>query len=77
VTTTHTLTSSPNLINSSTSSAWHFCPRIASPVHQKTQNATLDSAQADKSKEVMMVDVDWRVEIIDYITGEKLPTEKK
>ena len=48
---------------------------ITSP-SKNPKTVTLDSTQADESREVMMVDVDWRVKIIDIITNEKLPTDK-
>jgi len=43
---------------------------------KKPTTATLDFAQADENWEVMMADIDWRVEIIDFITDEKLPIDK-
>ena len=32
--------------------------------------------KAEPSREVIMLDVDWRVDIIDYILNEKLPSNK-
>jgi len=41
-----------------------------------SKNTTTDPAQAEPSQEVIMLDVDWRVDIIDYILNEKLPSDK-
>jgi len=53
-----------------------FVQELHHPSIKTTEPPTTDFAPADASREVMMLDVDWRVDIINYILNEKLPTDK-
>ena len=57
-------------------SAGVFVQELHHPSIKTTEPPTTDPAPADASREVMMLDVDWRVDIINYILNEKLPTDK-
>jgi hypothetical protein len=53
-----------------------FVQELHRPSIKTSESIITDHVPMDSSREVMMLDANWRVEIIDYIIDEKLPKEK-
>ena len=53
-----------------------FVQELHHPSIKKTETQTTNQVPVDPGQEVMMLDEDWRAEIIDYIIDEKLPTDE-
>jgi hypothetical protein len=53
-----------------------FVHELHAPSIPEPAPATTDPAPSQASQEVMMIDMDWRQPFIDYIRGQKVPTDK-